>query len=128
MSQSFDLIGTYVHLRDDGSASRVEVSPTFWQEVMSGKRRELDEGRVVAVFPYEEDWTRSEMHPAGDELVFVLTGAIDLVLQEPTGDRTIRLESARGHLVPRGVWHTARVRTPGQVLHVTAGAGTQHRP
>jgi uncharacterized cupin superfamily protein len=65
---------------------------------------------------------------AGDEIVYVLTGAIDLVLQEPGGNRTIPLESGTGHLVPRGVWHTARVRAPANVLHVTPGAGTQHRP
>ena len=127
-TESFDLIGTYIHLRDDGAAVRVEVSPTFWQEVMGGRRRELSEGRLVAVFRYEEDWTSAEMHPAGDEIVYVLTGAIDLVLQEATGDRTIGLDSGTGHLVPKGVWHTARVRAPGNVLHVTAGAGTRHRP
>ena len=68
-TESFDLIGTYIHLRDDGAAVRVEVSPTFWQEVMGGRRRELSEGRLVAVFRYEEDWTSAEMHPAGDEIV-----------------------------------------------------------
>ena len=126
-TESFDLIGTYLHLRDDGGAVRVKVSPTFWQEVAAGKRGDLDEGRLVAVFPYEETWSNAEMHPAGDEIVYVLTGAIDLILQEPAGDRTVRLESGTGHVVPRGVWHTARVRSPAKVLHVTAGAGTRHR-
>jgi GNAT superfamily N-acetyltransferase len=60
---SFDLIETYVRLRDDGGASRVDVPPTFWQEVMAGKRRELDEGRLVAVFEFATDWTTAEMHP-----------------------------------------------------------------
>jgi mannose-6-phosphate isomerase-like protein (cupin superfamily) len=126
--ETFDLIGTYVHLRDDGGATRIEVSPTFWEDVMGGRRAELGEGRLVAVFRFEADWNNAEMHPAGDEIVYVLTGAIDLVLQEPGGNRTIPLESGTGHLVPRGVWHTARVRAPANVLHVTPGAGTQHRP
>jgi len=30
-------------------------------------------------------------------------------------------------VVPRGVWHTAKVRTPSRMLHVTRGAGTQTR-
>ena len=125
---SFDLVGTYVVLGNDGAADRIEVGPTFWPDVMAGKHPELSEGRLVAVFPYEGNWTSAEMHPAGDELVYVLSGAVDLVLQEPSGDRVIPLEAGRGVLVPKGVWHTARVRTPGKALHVTAGAGTQHRP
>jgi mannose-6-phosphate isomerase-like protein (cupin superfamily) len=127
-NESFDLIGTYVQLHDDGGAARVEVTPTFWLEVMAGKRPELAGGRLVGAFPYETDWTSAEMHPAGDEIVFVLSGAIELVLQRTGGDRAIALEAGRGVLVPRGVWHTARVRTPGHALHVTPGTGTQHRP
>jgi GNAT superfamily N-acetyltransferase len=125
--ESVDLIATYVHLRNEGAASRVDVPPTFWQEVMAGKRHELDEGRLVAVFEFETDWTTAEMHPSGDELVYVLTGAIDLILAEQCGDRTIALGAGAGHIVPRGVWHTARVRAPAKVLHVTPGAGTRHR-
>jgi mannose-6-phosphate isomerase-like protein (cupin superfamily) len=125
-TEVFDLVRTYVHLGDGGGATRIDVSPTFWQEVMAGKRRELGEGRLVAVFRFEGDWTNAEMHPAGDEIVYVLSGAIALVLQEPTGDQTIELTAGTGHLVPRGVWHTARVRAPANVLHVTPGAGTEH--
>jgi mannose-6-phosphate isomerase-like protein (cupin superfamily) len=127
-NECFDLFGTYVHLRDDGVATRVEVPPTFWQDVVTGNRPELGEGRLVATFRYEGDWKTAEMHPAGDEIVYVLSGAIDLVLQEPGGDRTVNLSSGRGYVVPAGTWHTARVRTPGEVLHITPGADTRHRP
>ena len=30
-------------------------------------------------------------------------------------------------IVPRGVWHTARVREPTQMLFVTPGEGTENR-
>jgi hypothetical protein len=30
-------------------------------------------------------------------------------------------------VVPRGVWHTARVHAPSRMLHVTLGAGTETR-
>ena len=125
---SFDLIGTYINLRADGGVQRIEIGPTFWPDVMAGKHPELEEGRLVAVFPYDGNWTSAEMHPAGDELVYVLSGAVDLILQEPGGDRAIPLEAGEGQVVPKGVWHTARVRARAKVLHVTAGAGTQHRP
>jgi mannose-6-phosphate isomerase-like protein (cupin superfamily) len=127
-NDAFDLTRTYVQLHDDGAAARVEVTATFWKEVMAGKRPELAGGRLVGVFPYEADWTSAEMHPAGEEIVFVLSGAITLILQEPGGDRAIALAAGQGTLVPKGVWHTARVHTRGHVLHVTPGTGTQHRP
>ena len=31
-------------------------------------------------------------------------------------------------VVPRGVWHTARIRAPSRMLHITLGAGTETRP
>jgi mannose-6-phosphate isomerase-like protein (cupin superfamily) len=126
-SKPFDLMTTYAHLRDGGGATLVDVAPTFWEELAGGERPELDEGRLVAAFAYDGDWPNAEMHPAGDEIVYVLSGAIDLILQEPSGDRTIALNASEGHIVPKGTWHTARVRARAKVLHVTPGAGTQHR-
>jgi len=41
---------------------------------------------------------------------------------------TITLEGSGAVVVPRGVWHTARVRVPSRMLHVTRGEGTAHRP
>jgi len=78
--ETFDLVGT-VHLRDDGGATLIKVSPTFWEDVMGTRRNELGEGRLVAGFRFKEQWNNAEMHPAGDEIVYALTGAIDLVLQ-----------------------------------------------
>jgi oxalate decarboxylase/phosphoglucose isomerase-like protein (cupin superfamily) len=75
-----------------------------------------------------ESWNGWEMHPAGDELVYVITGEIELVFEESGRERLVRLSERRGCVVPRGVWHTANVGTPSQVLHITPGAGTQQRP
>ena len=68
------------------------------------------------------------MHPAGDELVYLLSGSMDLVLFEDGGERLVPLRGRVACVVPRGVWHTARVHEPSEVLHVTRGAGTEHEP
>jgi oxalate decarboxylase/phosphoglucose isomerase-like protein (cupin superfamily) len=68
------------------------------------------------------------VHPAGDELVILLSGAVDLVLEESDGERVVPLRSGETCIVPQGVWHTARVNEPSEAIHITRGAGTEMRP
>ena len=86
------------------------------------------EGRLTAVFPMTEDWPHWECHAAGDEPVFCLSGALDLVLDLPEGERVVALGPGKGVLVPAGIWHRGVVREPGDCLFVTPGEGTEHRP
>jgi len=44
------------------------------------------------------------------------------------GIREIEFVAGRLLVVPKGVWHTAKVRNPARLLAITAGRGTQHRP
>jgi mannose-6-phosphate isomerase-like protein (cupin superfamily) len=74
------------------------------------------------------DWPHWEMHPAGDEIVYQLSGAMDLVLDETSGERVVSLQPHRGCIVPRGVWHRGLLRAPGEALFITRGKGTKHRP
>ena len=123
---AFDLATTYVQLDDGPRALAVEVDDEFWQTI--DRRSELQGGRLVGTFHNAQDWDIWEMHPAGDEVVCLLSGAIDVVLDEPDGERVVELEAGRTCIVPRGVWHRAIVREPGDTLHITRGEGTQHRP
>jgi mannose-6-phosphate isomerase-like protein (cupin superfamily) len=52
---------------------------------------------------------------------------LDLVLQENDRERTVELRSGTAFIVPRGTWHRGIVRSPGAMLSITYGAGTQHR-
>ena len=123
---AFDLATTYVQLDDGPRALAVEVDDEFWQTI--DRRSELQGGRLVGRLHNAQDWDIWEMHPAGDEVVCLLSGAIDVVLDEPDGERVVALEAGRTCIVPRGVWHRAIVREPGDTLHITRGDGTQHRP
>jgi mannose-6-phosphate isomerase-like protein (cupin superfamily) len=123
---AFDLSTTYVQLDDGPQAFAVEVDDEFWQTI--DRRPELQGGRLVGTYQNARDWDIWEMHPAGDEVVCLLSGAIDVVLDEPDGERVVELEVGRTCIVPRGVWHRAIVREPGDTLHITRGEGTHHRP
>jgi mannose-6-phosphate isomerase-like protein (cupin superfamily) len=122
----FDLATTYVQLDDGPRAFAVEVDDEFWQTI--DRWPELQGGRLVGTFHNAEDWDVWEMHPAGDEVVCLLSGAVDVILDEPEGERVVGLEAGKTCIVPRGVWHRAIVREPGDTLHITRGEGTQHRP
>lgn len=123
---AFDLSQTYVQLDDGPSAVAIEVDERFWEEIET--RPALHGERLVGTFYNAADWDVWEMHPAGDEVVCLLSGAIDVVLEEADGERTIELRPGDTCIVRRGVWHSAVVHTPGDTLHITRGSGTRHRP
>ena len=125
-SGGFDLAKVYVQLEDGPAAHPVPVSDDFWETI--DRRTELHGGRLMLVVHNAADWTTWEMHPAGEEIVYLLSGALDLVLEEADGPRMVALQPGRACIVPRGTWHRAIVRAPGDTLHITRGAGTEHRP
>jgi hypothetical protein len=123
---AFDLERTYVHLSDGPAAKRVEVTPDFWQTIDSNA--ELRGGRLVTASRFAADWPHWEMHPAGEELVVLTSGSVDLVLEDSAGAHTTLPLRERGAvLIPRGTWHWARVHAPSEMWFVTYGEGTRHR-
>jgi mannose-6-phosphate isomerase-like protein (cupin superfamily) len=87
-----------------------------------------DEGRLVAMFHQTASWTAWERHPAGEEVVLLLSGRADLLQQVDGEERRIALRPGQAVVNPTGVWHTADVHEPGDILTVTPGRGTDHKP
>jgi len=122
---AFDPSTTYVCLSPSGSATTIEVTPDFWPTI--DKREGLAEGRLVAAFACKADWPHWEMHPHGEEILVLLSGKLTMVFDEAGGERHVELEEGRACVVPRGTWHRAIVHTPGKLLGITYGRGTEHR-
>ena len=127
--QPHNLRTMYAHLTDDGTASLLPVGETFWAEVMRGEHAELEQGRLVSCYDFEESWTSWERHPEGDELVVLLRGQVTLLLERSDEIERVHLTEP-GHFVsiPRGTWHTAHPVEPCTMLFITPGRGTEHRP
>lgn len=109
--------------------------PEFWEQLMSGTFTSpvvhdvaMLDGWLVSAYEMSQDMTSSEMHPEGDEFHFLVSGRLDLVLEDDSGDRVVDLTPGTSAAVPKGVWHRFVVREPGLGLAVTFGRGTQHRP
>jgi mannose-6-phosphate isomerase-like protein (cupin superfamily) len=124
--RGFDLHRTFVQLVDGPAAIAVPVGPDFWATI--DQRPELHGGRLITVSAMDTTWPHWEIHPAGDELVYALSGSCEFVLEEDRGERSVLLVPQTACIVPRGVWHRAIVHEAGEMLFVTRGAGTQHRP
>jgi len=87
------------------------------------------EGRLVALFRFEEPWTSWEMHPAGDEVVCCLQGQMTLHQELADGSKaTHELGPGEYAINPPGAWHTADANGPVVALFITTGKDTTHRP
>lgn len=117
---------TYVHLAEDGAACTFSAAD-FWQ-LPESEAEQSGQGWLISEYAFTEDWPTWEMHPEGDEFVYLLSGAVELLLERAGTIERIAVDGTGAVVVPRGVWHTAKVRSPSRMLHVTRGAGTQTRP
>lgn len=122
----FDLRTTYVQLEDGPAATHVPVDDAFWARI--DERPALHEGRLVMAFEMTADWTTWEMHPEGDELLILTAGGMRMTLEEDGAERTVELCAPCCFVVPRGAWHTADIADRCELVAVTRGKGTQHRP
>ena len=87
----------------------------------------VDEGRLVTMFTQAATWEMWERHPAGEELVVLLSGRVDLVQDIDGVHRLVEMHPGQAVINPRNVWHTAIVHEPGDALFITPGRGTEHR-
>lgn len=120
------LTQTYLELGDDGAVTEIALTPEFWPQIMSGERHLS--GRLMMAAPMTEDMGHWEMHPAGDEVLALLSGRVTVVLEQDGDDREIDLDAGEICVVPRGCWHRVKVRQAGEMMFITAGEDTAHKP
>lgn len=126
MSKPFTLDKTFLNLRPDDSVGTIAVGPRFWATI--GRRTDLDDGRLVSMNRQVGDWPHWEMHPAGDEVLLLLSGEVRVILEQRGRTRRVTMKAGQSLIVPKGAWHRAVVKKPGNMVFITPGAGTQHRP
>jgi len=128
---AFDLATTHIHL---GLGARAVPLPDFeWSEAYLSAYGERfagdgDEGRLVTLGHSADAWPTWERHPAGEEVVVLLSGRVELLQRTDDGERRIELRPGQAVINPPGVWHTADVIEPGDALFITPGRGTENVP
>jgi mannose-6-phosphate isomerase-like protein (cupin superfamily) len=123
-----DLLKTYVVMGPDHSATGVDVTPTIWEEL--DRRFDKFKGYLlIAKFDFDADWPSWEVHPAGDEIVVLLAGYADMILDLDGSHQVSTLAQPGAFvIVPKGIWHTARTSITTSMLFVTPGQGTENKP
>jgi mannose-6-phosphate isomerase-like protein (cupin superfamily) len=120
-----------IHL---GLGARAVSQPAFtgmeWYEDYANRTAaDGAEGRLVAMHTFTTDWESWERHPAGEEVVICLSGAITLHQELADGSiSTVDLGPGEYAINPPGVWHTADIAQKATCLFITAGLGTENRP
>jgi quercetin dioxygenase-like cupin family protein len=84
----------------------------------------FDQG-TVGVFRASSGVSPWERHPTGDELLHVLEGEVEIVVQAEVGPVRTKVSAGSVFVVPRGLWHRHDVRERLVELYVTRGA-TEH--
>ncbi len=120
----FDLDRERPVFKPDGMVQRVPVTPTFYEDLGS-HFPDFADHILTQRFSFAEAWLTWEVHPEGDELVFLLQGDTDFVLWVDGAEKVVRVDTPGSYVVvPAGVWHTARPHAETTMLFITPGNGT----
>jgi quercetin dioxygenase-like cupin family protein len=67
-----------------------------------------------------------EMHPDGDEVLYLISGRVKVVLLD-TDEEDIEMAPGDGLVVPKGTWHRVDIIEPSQIVYLTPGPNNQFR-
>jgi len=113
-----------------GENGDVEVGQQGRSTVRTG-----DDGVIVAELPSgvranvgavrmsESSKHRGERHPEGDELVYLISGAMGVSFERSDSHdaELVTLQPGQLVVVPRGVWHRLVVGEPSELIFMTPG-------
>jgi mannose-6-phosphate isomerase-like protein (cupin superfamily) len=99
-----------------------------------GPPRRID-GYTIGAIPNLDgpELHRGEVHPDGDEFLYLVSGTIELILDDGDdrgagAETSVLLRGGDAFVVPRGVWHRLKTVEPSHLIHVTPGPNGGHRP
>ena len=120
LTTPFDLAQAVVGLQRDGTARRMPDAP--------GPPARIDGYTIGAPVMTRAAPHDGEMHPDGDELLFLVSGSISVFLEKEGRQRVLEVEAGEALVIPRGVWHRVVPNEPSQMVHVTPGPRGEWRP
>ena len=86
------------------------------------------DGMTVGIVTMEHDAPHGgEVHPDGDEILYVISGRVRVV-GDSTPEEPLELGPGSACVVRKGEWHKVAVLEKTQLLHITPGPNGDHRP
>ncbi|MGK2914311.1 MAG: hypothetical protein ACSLE5_07625, partial [Porticoccaceae bacterium] len=115
------LDSTFAVLGPDLRVTPVPVTPGVYEE-LDARFDSFKSHVLVALFAFDTDWPTWEIHPAGDEIVVLLSGRATLLLKTAEGEQQAPLSEPGSYVVvPRNTWHTAKIAEQTRMLFITPG-------
>ena len=102
-----------------------QISDRFYEE-LDEDFSDFQGHVLISQFSFDEPWGVWEMHPKGDELVYLLSGSTEFILHDGNEivERVEVNEPGSYVVVPKGMWHTANPKEATTMFFVTPGEGT----
>lgn len=120
----FDLGAHFIVIDSHLSCTPVEVGPALYQD-LNRNFSNFKQCCLISEHIFEQNWPTWEMHPAGDEVLYLIFGRAEIVLLKNDHELVVKLDKiGSSFIVPKGVWHTARVLEKTKILFITPGEGT----
>jgi len=86
------------------------------------------EGATFGVATMSENSPHAgEMHPDGDEILYLISGRVRVVFLDSSMD-DIDVMPGDGLVVPKGMWHRVDIIEPCQIVYLTPGPNNEYRP
>lgn len=121
LHRSIDIFSSWIELREGGAV----------ESRSRGVSGEWGRWTVAAFHVTDNDSVHSdvwERHPDGDEVLFLLSGAVAVHLRDLAGgEAATTLPTGTCWVVPAGTWHRLTVEEPGDLLVITPRANTEHQ-
>lgn len=122
-----DFTNDYATLAPNGGIDTFAGGDQFWSQSAEALDA-IAQNWLISEYDFDADWPNWEMHPNGDEVVYLLSGDADLILEMDGVVQKFELRGRGTVIVPAGTWHTAKIISPARMLAITRGAGTESRP
>ena len=68
-----------------------------------------------------------EMHPDGDEVLFLISGRVRVLLETAPAEE-FEMQPGDGLIVPKGVWHRVNIIEPSRIVYITPSPRSEYRP
>jgi len=91
--EPIDLSQTYTLLHATGDVEKIKGGDYFWQAPRPIQER-AGKLWLLSEHQYELDWEDWKKHPAGDEVIYLLSGSMDVILNVETQAAAINLCSS----------------------------------
>lgn len=116
---SFDPSADTIGLGRDLKASKIPAQPDPPVPV---------EGMTFGVATMTENSPHGgEMHPDGDEILYLVSGKVRVVFLDSDEDDIV-VQPGDGLVVPQGAWHRVDILEPSQIVYLTPGPNNRFRP